>query len=480
MNDSNDSNKKARIELSHVKNPLLAAMQENSAMLEQVANELLDATGSDPVLVSIASRLCTGMSSQNNVLLTIINEGMKVNVVNTPADGKVDKIGPPVPPKPSQNGANLQVNQSKANSRKPLKQTPLGNSAGTWNEVTSKRNQKDHQNNGKDNRTHRTDSETVDEPPSAAATAADTFNHAVREAERSVVIFNLNLGQSPLLNPATISSKVTGALIQAAAKNADCRHGDPTAIAGEMVNDLLSQVKSMDLFGKSTRPCKDPKNPSLDGTFYTIPVKISFGNKQVAKQVNDILRKQYKVSTSIPYHKTLKKAMTMAHDKVSQANPGKQVLISLEASKKCLKPMVRDPPVRASRNGPANWVFTGSYIQLPQDALDPKIKDISSDFCLPTTPTFVPPPDHPSREHIPGQSHSGYSNRRLKIHPALQVTAVSTETDASSGDENGDADDGTSNKGETVSISTTETVEMDTNSSEVSNEESPAGPRPAV
>ena len=65
VNDSNDSNKKARTELSHVKNPLLAAMQENSAMLEQVANELLDATGSDPVLVSIASRLCTGMSSQN-------------------------------------------------------------------------------------------------------------------------------------------------------------------------------------------------------------------------------------------------------------------------------------------------------------------------------------------------------------------------------------------------------------------------------
>ncbi len=202
------------------------------------------------------------------------------------------------------------------------------------NEVTSKRTQKENKNNGKDSRNFRNDSEMLDKFPSVAATAVDTFDTAVREAERSVVIFNLNLGQSPLLNPATISSKVTGALIQAAAKNADCRHGNASAIAGEMVNDLLSQVKSMDLFGKSTRLCKDPKNPSLDGTFYTIPVKISFSNKQVAKQVNEILQKQYKVSTSIPYHKTLEKAMTMAHDKVSQANPGKQVLISLEASKK--------------------------------------------------------------------------------------------------------------------------------------------------
>jgi hypothetical protein len=50
------------------------------------------------------------MSSQNNVLLTIINEGMKVSLVNTSTVGKVDKVGPPVPPKPSQNGTNLQVN----------------------------------------------------------------------------------------------------------------------------------------------------------------------------------------------------------------------------------------------------------------------------------------------------------------------------------------------------------------------------------
>jgi hypothetical protein len=329
--------------------------------------------------------------------------------------------------------------------------------------------------------------EIADEIPPAAA-AVDTFNTAVREAERSVVIFNLNLGQSPLLNPTTISSKVTGALIQAAAKNVDSRHGDATTIAGEMVNDLLSQVKSMDLFGKSTRLCKDPKNPSLDGTFYTVPVKLSFNNKQVSKQVNDILRKQYKVSTSIPYHKTLKKAMTMAHDKVSQANPGKQVLISLEAAKKCLKPMVRDPPTRTSRSGPANWVFTGTYIHLPLDALDPKIKDISSDFCLPTTPTFVTSPpsmDHISREHIPGQSHSGYSNRRLKIPPEMQVTQVSvsasaTEKGSSSCDDDDDADDGTTNKGETVSIPSTEVVEMETNGLEINNENSPAGLRPAV
>jgi hypothetical protein len=479
---SNDPNKKARIETP--KNPLLAALQENSSMLEQVANELLDATGSDPVLVSIASRLCTGMSVQNNVLLTITNEGMNFTQKHNGGDGKPAKQGPPVLPKPVNNATGLQVNQSKVNSRKPLSQQPIGGAAGPWNEVTGKRNQKEKKTNGKEN------SDIIEILEDAQNSGPDAFTNAVREAERSVVIFNLNLGQSPLLNPVTISSKVTGALIQAAAANVAPSHGDATTIAGEMVNDLLSQVKSMELFGKSTRPCKDPKNPALDASFYTVPVKLSFNNKQVAKQVNDILRQQYKVSTSIPYHKTLKKAMTMAHDKVSKANPGKQVLISLEVSKKCLKPMVRDPPTQSGRKGPANWVATGSYIGLPLDALDPKIRDISENFCLPTSPTFVQQMEQQVRVHAPGTSHSGFSTRKLKVLPGmLPIITGSPPHDDVAGagaaaDADADAENASGEKspksGETVSLSSNDEDEMDTYSSAVVNGESPAGLRPAV
>jgi hypothetical protein len=53
----------------------------------------------------------------------------------------------------------------------------------------------------------------------------------VKNAEKAVVIYNLDLGQAPLLNPATISSKVTSALIKAAADNfKEC--GNSTAAAG--------------------------------------------------------------------------------------------------------------------------------------------------------------------------------------------------------------------------------------------------------
>jgi hypothetical protein len=382
-------------------------------MFEQVANDILDASRSDPVIVSIVSRLCTGLSTQNSALLYLLKNECSGSQPQV-------KKGPQVPPKPATSatlpaGENMTVT-NQVNQRKPLKQPPLGASAGPWLEVKQKRTQK-----GKDadeptgkNRNEGYSSNTDadqrgNQQERSQDKQLDPFAMAVREAERSVVIYNLNLGQSPLLNPTTISSKVTSALIKAAADNLEGEHNGSLAIAGEMVNDLLSQVKSMKLFGKGTKPCKDPKNPSKDGTFYTVPVKLSFNNKQVAKAVNDMLRQKYKVSTSIPYHRSLKKAITLAHDRVSKSNPGKQVLISLDAANKCLKPFVRDPPFNKRRSGPSNWVSTGGIIALPFEAFYPKLKELSEDFSLPTSPTLVS-----GDNRVAGQPYSGNTNVRLK------------------------------------------------------------------
>jgi hypothetical protein len=56
--DKNSGIKNARLDTQH--NDILSSAQENLVMLEQVANEIHDATSSDPVLVS---RLCTSFSS---------------------------------------------------------------------------------------------------------------------------------------------------------------------------------------------------------------------------------------------------------------------------------------------------------------------------------------------------------------------------------------------------------------------------------
>jgi len=397
----------------------LKAVAENLSMLEQVANELLDATSSDPVLVSLSSRLCQGMITQNNILCSLIsrhNNNQQVSyesyVCPQPNLGAIPKNS-------KQNSNNAQVSNVSApsisdaeKSRKTLKQPPLGLTGNSkWQEVThGKRQGKKSTNN------------QADRPEDSAEASADAFASAVKNAEKSIVIYNLNLGQAPLLNPATISSKVTSALIKAAADNfSEC--GNSTSLAGEMVNDLISQVKSMDLLGKGTKPCKNNKDAGINGSFYTIPVKLTFGNKQVSKHVNEILRQKYKVSTSIPYHRSLKQAITMAHEKVSKKHPGKQVLISLDAPKHCLKPFIRDTPSGGYRKGESGWVSAGNPIPLPSEALNPKLKEVSEDFSLPASPTPVvleKSADPEGASNISAtQSGSGTTCRKLKMTPEV-------------------------------------------------------------
>jgi hypothetical protein len=421
--DKNSGPNKSGLDNMHSSH--LSSIQENGAMFEQLANEIHDAASSDPVLVSIVSRLCTGLSSQNSAILYLLNNN------NNGSQPQV-KIPPQVPPKPtpstSSAAGEYSTQTSQVNSRRTLKQHPLGGAAGPWLEVKQKRMQKGKEavdptgsSNLLGNNNSAVSGTEEGQQEKAQDRNSDPFATAVCEAERLVVIYNLNLGQSPLLNPITISSKVTSALIKAAADNLEGVHNGSIPIAGEMVNDLLSQVRSMNLFGKGKKPCKDPKNPAKDGTFYTVPVKLSFNNKQVAKTVNDMLRQKYKVSTSIPYHRTLKKAITLAHDKISKSNPGKQVLISLDAANKCLKPFVRDPPFNSRRSGPSNWCPTGGIIALPYEAFDPKLKELTEDFSLPTSPTLV----QNGENRIQGQSFSGNTNVRLKPPSPRQLQLAS-------------------------------------------------------
>jgi hypothetical protein len=431
---SNNPSKHARYDRND--SGTMKAVADNLSMLEQVANELLEASSSDPVLVAISSRLCQGMITQNNIMCDLLSRaGSNIQQVSVNQEYSSYPANLGAIPKHNNSAATAKQVSGRSqltaaeNNRRTLKQPPLGQNEGNgrWQEVTNHK----HRGNKKSTVAEQGlegESETqVDNP-------IDHFADAVKNAEKAVVIYNLNLGQAPLLNPATISSKVTSALIKAAADNfKEC--GNSTAAAGEMVNDLLSQVKSMDLFGKGTKPCKDPKNPGSNGAFYTVPVKLTFSNKQVSKHVNEILRQKYKVSTSIPYHRTLKQAITMAHEKVSKKNPGKQVLISLDAPKKCLKPFIRDPPSSLSKKGESGWLSAGNPIPLPGDALNTKLKEVSENFSLPASPTPVQldrngeyAVTETSAQSLPGsptqsvsqpQSGSGRVDIRLKATPEV-------------------------------------------------------------
>jgi hypothetical protein len=161
-------------------------------------------------------------------------------------------------------------------SRKPLNQAPLGD--GPWVQAQNRKSQKSRkaeaQNKASDNNAQSEKVSDLQPPPSKPA--EDAFATTVREAERSVIVYNLDLGQAPIINPSTISSKVTAALFN------HISNFEESATAKEVVYDILSMVRSMDCLGTSTRPNKDPRNKANNAKFYTIPVKLAFNNKPMA------------------------------------------------------------------------------------------------------------------------------------------------------------------------------------------------------
>jgi hypothetical protein len=87
------------------------------------------------------------------------------------------------------------------------------------------------------------DADTAIPPPKA-----DLFAAAVKDAEKSILIHNLNLGQSPTLNPATISSKITAVLVLCVAQVDPLAEGMVTAGVKDTIDDIIGLVKNMTLW----------------------------------------------------------------------------------------------------------------------------------------------------------------------------------------------------------------------------------------
>jgi hypothetical protein len=108
------------------------------------------------------------------------------------------------------------------------------------------------------------------------------FRDAIQESERSLLIHNLNMGNNPILNQETMLNKVTADLIAKATAAEDAKlqtnSGNiPSVSVIESIDDFLSVVNQMEFFGKVTKPCKVP---GKNATFYTIPVKLRFKERE--------------------------------------------------------------------------------------------------------------------------------------------------------------------------------------------------------
>jgi hypothetical protein len=377
------------IRLSAASESLVSMIAENKKIMESLITEVSSdksIASMDPDLLSLLSRMCLGMEGNSKIMETLISE---IECVKT----LVNDLSSCSSATHTSSFEHHSGKHSEAPSlssrppataytqgRRPLVQTPLGGPP-SWTEVVSRKNK---QARAAASQPDQDDDYEGSYGEQRQASDLDPFTAAVRDAERSVLLHNLDLGQSPILNPRTISAKVTSAIMTVVNETEGGDSGKISNLAKEVTGDIMSMVKSMDLYGTGTRPCKIPGNPTANGTFYTVPVKLSFQNKQTAQRVTDLLKNRYKLSTSTPYHRSLRTAMNLVREKVKKTHPGNQIIINLEFNARSLEAKIR--PEGASSFG-NKWSPLPTHFPLPREALDPKISEVST-IRLPPTPNL--------------------------------------------------------------------------------------------
>jgi hypothetical protein len=252
----------------------------------------------------------------------------------------------------------------------PLKQAPLGNN-NLWSTVTAR--------NKPSTRTDATIPKVNSSVPPISPVPTVIPQHArfsdvVRNAERSILLVNLDLGNSPIINPKNISSKVTNALLSLAAKveaktdpeNREAAKGNPSPSSISLLDDILSMATAMKFFGKVTSPCRNMKDPSLNGSFYTIPVCLEFADKGSRNRIDSILREHCGINSLVPYPGILRSCIKATLDHFKSIHPDNFVKVSVDHVNLCLKVSHR---IKDGSSKPY-WKSSCGSITLPELVLD--------------------------------------------------------------------------------------------------------------
>jgi hypothetical protein len=142
--------------------------------------------------------------------------------------------------------------------------------------------------------------EVISEEESEMISKKKKFAQEVKEAERSTLIFRTNMGATPVLNPETMKRRFTENVIAKAAA-VEGKEGRPSQAVTEQLDDALAMVTKMEFFGKQTKKSKDKHGNDED--FCTIPVKLSFKDRETREAADSRIKKLCKMGGTVPYHR---------------------------------------------------------------------------------------------------------------------------------------------------------------------------------
>jgi hypothetical protein len=221
------------------------------------------------------------------------------------------------------------------------------------------------------------------------------FVDAVKHSERSTLVFNLNLGNRKTLNERTILTKATLALSEAAAEVEGNKGKPPSREAVSALDDVMSVIENVTLFGKVTKPYVNPRNPAdpKNRTFFTLPVRYDFKDRNTRWEAETILRDTCKAECSTPYPTILRHCIRQVVNHVRKDFPRDFIKVTVDSENVALN---------VSRRGDDGWYTYNDPIPLPREVLDVHARYVPDNLVLRNLPERrIPATDqHDTDRHV--------------------------------------------------------------------------------
>lgn len=201
------------------------------------------------------------------------------------------------------------------------------------------------------------------EDDSAQAERKKKFVLEVKEAERSMLIFRTDMGKVPVMNCETMRKRFTMDLTAKAAQVENKVDGKPSVATVQQLDDTLSMVTRMEYFGKVTKRSVrfDEDRRKVEEDFFTVPVKISFKDKNTREAAESRLRGLCGTRSTIPYHRTLRAAINNIVKESKEKYPRSFIQVKVEADKF---------RVTVNRREEGVWYDGVEVVPLPDSVLD--------------------------------------------------------------------------------------------------------------
>jgi hypothetical protein len=223
------------------------------------------------------------------------------------------------------------------------------------------------------------------------------FAEAIRDAERSTLCFNLNMGNKPIMNKTTISERATLALTSMAAKVEGKNSVVPSPEIVAALDDVTSLVTSMELFGSNTKQYKGKEKDKDDSTpaptYCTLPVRYQFKDREQRVFAEKQLRDLCNVKCSTPYPAVVRECIKQVVTHVRETFPDDYIRVSV---------MVKDFALKLQRRPKGKdlpWTTYPDLFKLPNEALDVSLKKVPEGFKMFYLPSFGENDDEMCTDH---------------------------------------------------------------------------------